>query len=183
MLASRLKAATIGFGTTVAPLAVIAAIQFAIVPQIGGADESLGSGERAEYIANLRREWFIFHAVAATLVGIYWLLTAVLGRGQLLRFRVANVSLALFVLLIIASTPFFALIPWPDNLRGLCPFLGISEEYWNPYAFDDRSSCGLFVDRVHGIMLLALIGLPIPLLVTSLIVRIVGSRRAISPDE
>jgi hypothetical protein len=178
-LAGRLKAATVGFGITVAPLAFIAMAHFAFVPQIVGAREgSVSSGEHAARISELRMAWFAFHALAVTLVAIYWLLTAVLGRGQLLRFRAANVTLGLFVLVIMAAAPFYAFVPWPDDLKGICPFLDISDEYTNPYALDAQSSCDSFVYAARTITVLGLIGLPVPLLIASVIVRIVSSRRA-----
>lgn len=177
-LADRLKVATVGFGITVAPLAFIAMAQFAVIPRIVGARESSASSEHAATISELRMEWLSFHAFAVTLVAIYWLLTAVFGRGQLLRFRAANVTLGLFVLVIMAAAPFYAFIPWPDDLKGICPFFGISDEYTNPYAIHAQSSCDSFVSAAHMITLLGLIGLPVPLLVASVIVRIVSSRRA-----
>jgi hypothetical protein len=186
-LASRLKAATLGFGITVAPLAIVALVQFALMPQIVGSYERLTPSEQAEAISFLRRDWLIVHAVAAALFAIYWLLTALFGKGQLLRLRAANKTLALSLLALFALSPFAAFFPRPDDLKGalggVCPFLGISDEYTNPYAFDAQTNCDAFFHGAHTITGLGLMGLSVVLLVVSVIVRIVSSRLARSADE
>lgn len=101
-LANRLKAATVGFCTTIAPLGIIAVAQLTFMPQIVGTFEGLDSNGQVSTVSYLRGEWFTFHAAVAILVAIYWLLTAIFGRGQLLRLRAANVTLALFVFAIMA---------------------------------------------------------------------------------
>jgi len=186
-LANRLKAATVGFGITVAPLAIVALVQFALMPQIVGSYEGLTHSEQAEAISATRRDWLIVHAIAATLFAIYWLLTAVFGKGQLLRLRAANKTLALSVLAFLALSPYYAFFPRPDDLKGVlmgvCPVIGISDEHTNPYACDPQTNCDLFFGAAHTIIIFGLMGLSVVLLVASVIVRIVSSRCASWADE
>jgi hypothetical protein len=181
-LANRFKAAAMGFGITVAPLCIIAVAQLTFMPQIVGAFEGLDSNEHALAVSVLRRDWLTLHAAAATLVAIYWLLTAVLGRGELLRLKAANVTLSLFVFAVMALTLYGSFGQWPDALQGVCPFLGISDTDTPPYGMDTPSSCGAFVYAAHQIIALGILGLPM-LLATSVTVRIVSSRRARSANE
>jgi hypothetical protein len=180
--ANRLKAAAIGFGITIAPVGVLAAAQFAFLPQMAGAIEGLDSNEQAWAVSVLRRDWLAFHAAAAALVAIYWLLTAALGRGQLLQLRAANVTLALFVFALVTLAAYGSFIQWPGQIKGVCPFLGISDTD-APFGFDAQSSCDTFSYAAHPIIVLALLGLSVVLLAASVILRIVSSRRARPADS
>jgi hypothetical protein len=151
------------------------------MPQIVGTFEGLDSNGQALAVSSLRRDWLTLHAAAAILVAIYWLLTAVLGRGELLRLRAANITLALFVFAVIVLTLYGSLGQWGDVLKGVCPFLGISDTDAPPYGFDTPSSCGAFVYAAHQNIVFGVLGLPM-LLATSGIVRIVSSRRARSAN-
>lgn len=177
-LAKRLEAATMGFGITLAPLCIIAASQLAFLPQIIGIVEGADGNEQALLMSSLRKDWLILHISAAIMVAIYWLLTAMLGKGQFLRLRVANIILAFFVFAIMALTLYGSFIQWPAKLKGLCPFLDIPDTHTQIYAFDGQSRCDMFVQRTHMMMIFGLLGLSTLLLVTSLMVRIISSRRA-----
>ena len=172
---SRLKAVAVGFGVTVAPLGMIAVTQFAFMPQIVGTFEGLDRNAQALAVSSLRRDWLTFHAVAAILVASYWLLSTALGRGELLRLRAANISLASFVFAYVVITLYSCFSPWGEVFTRLCPYLGISDTN-SPFGFDTLSSCGAFAYAAHRIIVLGTLGLPL-LLATSLIVRIVSSRR------
>jgi hypothetical protein len=176
-LGNRFKAATVGFGITVAPLGIVAVAQFVLAPQIIGTIEGVDNNELALVVSSWRRGWLPLHAIAATLIAVYWLLTAVIGRGQLLQSRAANVTLALFVFVVIAFVLYGSFVQMPEDLTGVCPILGISDTDAPPYGLDTPSSCGAFAHAAHTIMLLAMLGLMLLLLAASVIVRIASSRR------
>ena len=176
--ASRPKAAAFGFAVTVAPIAAVAAAQFALIPHIIGAIEGLDSGEQIRAVSILRRDWLTFHAAAGALVALYWVLAAAFAKRQLLRSRAANVTLALFVFSLVAFAVYGSSIQWPDELKGLCPLLNIPDTYPNPFGFDAQSSCDVFVQRIHMIIILGLLGFAVALLLASAVLRIVSSRRA-----
>ena len=176
-LSNRLKAATLGFGITVAPLAIVATAHLTFMPQIVAAMEGLDSSDRALAVSSLRRDWATMHSIVAMMFAIYWVIAAVCGRGQILRLNVANILLAFCVVAYLAITLYYILVPWPDGLRILCPLLGISDTDALPFAYDAQSSCGAFAYAAHQLILLGLLGLVVPL-ITSLVVRIVSSRCA-----
>jgi hypothetical protein len=185
--ASRLKAASKGFGITVAPLAIVALVQFALMPQIVGSRENLANYDQAETISYARWQWLITHAVAAALFAIYWLLAAVFGKGELLRLRAANKTLILSLLAYLFQSPFYAFFPWPHDLHsvfgGVCSVIGLSDELANPYAMDELTDCGAFFAIVHTLATMGLVALSLVLLVVSVIVRIVSSRLESWADE
>lgn len=176
---NRLKAAALGFGITVAPGVIVAVAQFIFLPQIVATMEGLDTNDRALAVSSLRTDWLVVHIIAAAIFGIYWLLTAVLGRGQILRLRAANVTLALCVVAYLTITLYYIFVPWPDGLKIVCPFLGISDTDAPRFGFDAPSSCGAFVYTAHQMIALGLLGLIVPFTI-SLIIRIVSSRRATS---
>ncbi len=176
---NRLKAATLGFGITVAPLAIVAVAQLIFMPKIVAAMGGLDGNERALAVSSLRGDWLAVHGIVAAIFAIYWLLTAVLGRGQFLKLRAANVTLALCVVAYLTITLYYIFVQWPDGLKIVCPFLGISDTDAPSFGFDTTSSCGAFVYAAHQIIVLGLLGLVVPFTI-SLIVRIVSSRRATS---
>lgn len=175
-LINRLKAATLGFGITVAPLAIVAIAHLTFMPQIVVAIEGLGSSERAPAVASLRSDWFAMHSIVAIIFAIYWMITAVLGREQLLRSRAANRILAFCVVVYLTITLYFIFVQWPDGLRVICPLFGISDTDAPAFAFDALSSCDAFAYAANQMIVLGLLGLIVPLVI-SLIVRIVSSRR------
>lgn len=176
-LSNRLKAATLGFGITVAPLAIVATAHLTFMPQIVAAMEGLDSNDRAMAVSSLRSDWFAMHSVVATTFAIYWVITAVCGREQILRSRAANSILAFCATAYLAITLYFIFVQWPDGLEVVCPLLGISNTDAPPFGFDVPTSCGAFVYAANQMIVLGLVGLIVPLII-SLIVRIVSSRRA-----
>lgn len=184
-LARRLKAATIGFGITVAPLFIIGMVQLTFLPQSVGAIEGLDSRGQAHVVSALRTDSLALHNIAAILVTIYWLLTAFIGGEEILRLRAANASLALFVVVLLILSLYTTFVRWPpvpEELKVLCSILGISDTDRPPFGFDTPSSCGAFIDAGHRLLLLGLLGLSILLLVTSLTIRIASSRRTRSAN-
>lgn len=177
MPTNQLKAATVGFAITVAPLAIVALAQNIVMPQVVAVAQEVVSDDRARIVAWLRSEWLRMHTIVATIIAMYWLLTALFGRGQLLRAKAANLSLALCVFTYLTITIFFSFFQRPDDLRVVCLFLSISDTDAPSFAFDGRSSCGDFIRAAHQLLMLGMLGLVVPLTI-SLIVRIVSSRRA-----
>lgn len=181
-LTNRLKAATLGLGTTVAPLAIVATAHLTFMPQIVAAMEGLDSNDRAQAVSYLRSDWFTMHSIVALIFATYWLITAVFGRKQILRHRAANSILVFCVAAYLTITAYFIFVQWHDGIKIVCPLLGISDTDANPFGFDVTSSCGAFVYAANQMILLGLVGLTVPL-ITSLIVRIASSRRAYQLED
>ena len=133
-LTNRLKAATLGFGITVAPLAIVATAHLTFMPQIVAAIEGLDSNDRAMAVSSLRSEWFVMHIVVAIIFAIYWVITMVCGRGEILRSSAANRVLAFCVFAYVTITLYFIFVQWPDGLDFVCPLLGISDRTHPPLA-------------------------------------------------
>lgn len=176
-LANRIKAATMGFGITVVPLAIFATGQLIFMPKIVAAMEGLGKRDQALVVSSWRSDYSATHSIVMTIFAIYWVMTAVFGREELLKSRAANGILAFCVAAYIRITAYFTFVQWHDGLEILCPLLGISNTDGNPFGFDVKTPCGAFVYAADQTLLLGLVGLILPLIV-SLIVRIVSSRRA-----
>lgn len=176
-LTNRLKAATMGFGITVAPFAIFAIAHLIFMPQIVAAMEGLDSNDQALVVSSWRSEYSAMHSIVAIIFAAYWVITAVFGRGDLLTSRAANSILAFCVAVYLTITAYFIFLQRPDGLEIVCPLLGISNTDGNPFGFDVKTSCGAFVYAANQIILLGLVGLIVPLII-SLIVRIVSSRRA-----
>jgi hypothetical protein len=175
---NRLKEAAVGFAITLAPVCAMAIIQIALLEQIVGRVDEFNGIDQAWAVSKLRKEWLTIHAVAAGAVAVYWLASAGLGRGQLLRRKAANITLTLFILALFSFTVYGSIIEWPADMKSLCPLFGISDAYQYEFACDPKSSCDLFVEGFHIIMLLGLLGLMVVLLVSSAVLRIASSRRA-----
>lgn len=176
-LTNRLKAATLGFGITVAPLAIVATAHLTFMPQIVAAMEGLDSNDRALAVSSLRSDWFVTHSVVAIIFAIYWLIAAAYGRENILISKAANRILAFCFSAYLTITFYFIFVHWRDGLEVVCPLLGISNTDAPPFGFDVPSSCGAFVYAANQMIVLGLVGLIVPLII-SLIVRIVSSRRA-----
>ena len=176
-LSNRLKAATIGFGITVTPVAIVATAHLTFMPQIVAAMEGVDSANRALAVSFLRRDWFTMHSIVATAVALYWVTAGICGKGEILRIKVANVILAFCIAAYLAITFYYIFVQWPDGLRILCPLLGVSDTDAPPFAFDTPSSCGAFAYAANQLILLGLLALIVPFII-GLVVRIVASRRA-----
>lgn len=181
-LSNRLKSAIFGFGITVAPLAIVATAHLAFMPYIVAATEGLDGHDRALTVSRLRREWLAVHGIAAIMFFTYWATTALIGKEQITKSKVANGILAFCVITYFLITLYFIFFRWTEGLRILCPFLGISDTDAPPFVFDAQSSCGAFASAAHLIILLGLPGLVVPLVI-SLVVRIVSSRRAYQQSD
>ncbi|NLR70189.1 hypothetical protein HGI47_04795 [Novosphingobium sp. ERN07] len=176
-LSNRLKSATLGFGITVAPLAIVAAAHLTFMPQIVAAMEGIDNNDQALAVSSLRMEWLATHSIVAAIFVIYWFITALFGRDQILRSRFSNNTLAFCVAAYLIVTLYYIFFRWNDGLKILCPLLGISDTDAPPFACDPQSSCGAFAYAAHQMIFLGLLGLVVPLII-SLAVRIISSHRA-----
>ncbi|WP_109806478.1 hypothetical protein [Sphingosinithalassobacter portus] len=174
-LKNRLKAAALGFGITVAPLAIVAIAQFIFMPQIVAAGEGLDSNDKALALSYQQMLWFTAHTIVAILFAIYWFLVALLGKGQILRCRAANRILNFCVVAYLTIT-LYSILLWTDGEGAVCSFLGISDTDALPYVLDAMSSCDSFFFDITQFLGFGLLGLIVPFII-SLIVRIVSSRR------
>lgn len=175
----RVKAAAIGLGLTLTPLAVMAIAQFVFARQIVMNVSGFNPDIDVWVVSTLRSNLVTSYAVIALIVIAYWLLTAMLGRGQFLETKSANMTLALsgaaftFTILVASFVREPAAI-----LEGACPSLGISPVLGNSdvyqFGFDTPSPCEAFAVATTNLLLL---GLPALLFITSLFQRISLSRR------
>lgn len=175
---TRLKSAIIGFGATIAVISALAGAQFVLVPHTVAVVGRLDPDIDAWAVSLLRRQVVEFHAIVAAVMASYWLLCAVAGSGQLLRSRGANLTLALSGLIFALAMAIASFVPVMEALRGVCPILGISDTFPPPpegkARFDGQTPCETFL---QGAVPSFMLGLPTILLVSSAILRIVGSRR------
>ena len=174
----RLKSAAIGFGVTLATIAVLGGAQFLLAPHtvavVGRMDPEIDTWA----VSQLRWQLAEFHAMVIAMMTIYWLLGTVAGRGQLLRIRSANVTLALSGLVFALAMAVATFVQVPEAFRGACPVLGVSETFpplpEGVFGFDRQTPCETFLRRSVPSLLL---GLPIVLLIASAVLRIFGPRK------
>lgn len=175
----RLKEAAVGFGVTVVPLVVLAAMELAFTPQLVSTFYEFGSDEYNNAIPSWRRDLLIFFSTVAAFVALHWLSAAAFSKKCILHVKWANVTLALFIF-VLALLSLSGAIRWSEQLRSVCPLLGISKEYTS-FGFDMKSPCDLFVYNTQIIGSLALGALTIVFFIASTIIRIAYARRAQQP--
>lgn len=177
--ANRFKRAALGIGITLGPLAALAFAQFLLAPetvaQVGGMDPKVD----AWAVSAVRSSLVQGYSVITIIIMAYWLLTGTLGRGQFLKIRSANVALALSGLTFAFAMAIASTVPMPGRLfKVACPVLGLPDTMpaipRGTFGFDGQTSCEAFA---NGAVPIVLLGLPLILLATSAILRIVVSRR------
>ena len=172
--ASRFKCGVTGFGITLAPIVVLAGAQFLLAPQIVASVGGLDPKIHTWAVPFFRSELAVFYAFVASIICGYWVLTSTLGRGNFLRIRSANFALVVAGLTFAFATVVATAVPMPARLfKGACPVLGLSDTQ-PTFGFDGQSDCEAFA---NGAVPIVLLGLPLVLLVTSAILRVVVSRR------
>lgn len=172
--ANRFKSAALGLGVTLAPVAALACVQFLLASQtvlsVRGVDPMIETWAVSSFRSALAKAY----SVVTALIIAYWLFVAMLSRGQFLKVRSANIAFALSgitfgIAMVIASA-----IPTPEKLfKGACPVLSLPDVH-TTFGFDGQSSCEAFSNVAVPI---ALLGMPLILLATSAILRVVVSRR------
>jgi hypothetical protein len=175
---NRLKGVAIGSGVTVAPVLVLAGVQLLLASSTVrkfGYDPTIDGLFVSEFQAALVR----FHAWIVAIVFAYWLLTGTLGGGQFLKIKSANVALALsgltftFAMAIISVFP-----PAPTTFKVVCPALGLPDSMpplpEGHFSFDGQTPCEAFANVAAPSVMF---GMPLALLLTSAILRVVVSRR------
>ena len=167
----RVKGAAFGFGITMAPIVVIACMQFLFVPYTV-ALVSTDPEHVAWAVPSLPAILVNIHAVVALIIAAHWLFVAIVGGGQFLRIRSANIVLALsglhFALFMVEWSG--AGMPSYELLKGLCPGLDLSNGVANVGWHVPRCRAR---DILGNVLLLG----PIILLIASAILRIIVSRR------
>ena len=177
----RFRDAAFGLGITLVPIAALACVQLLLVPYTAVSVFMADPEIEARVMSSFRGELLRGYAVIALIIAAHWLLTAALGRGQILRIRSANIVLALSVLSFAFTALIVSTVARPAGLfKGACPLLGLSDEAppfsegQTDFAFDGQTPCEAFGTGAAPIVLL---GLPLILLATSAILRIAVSRR------
>ena len=173
----RLKSAAIGFGVTLATIAALASAQFLLAPHTVAVVGRIDPVIDAWAVSQLRWQLGKFYAMVTAMLAIYWILVTVAARGQLLRIRSANVTLALSGLVFALAMAVATFVQVPEAFKGACPVLGVSDTYpplpEGVFGFDRQTPCETFLRLAVPSLLL---GLPIILLVASAVLRIFGSR-------
>lgn len=174
----RLKSAAIGFGVTLATIAILAGAQFLLAPHTVAVVGRMDPEIDAWAVSQLRWQLTEFYTTVIAMMTIYWLLGTLAGRGQLLRVRSANVTLALSGAIFALAMAVATFIQVPEAFKGACPVLGISDTF-SPlpegvFGFDRQTPCEISLRRAVPSLLF---GLPIILLIASAFLRIFGSRK------
>ncbi|GGD58214.1 hypothetical protein GCM10010990_04440 [Croceicoccus mobilis] len=173
----RLKSAAIGFGVTLATIAALAGVQFLLAPHtvtvVGQMDPEIDTWA----VAQLRWQLGEFYALVIAMLAIYWLLVTAAGRGQLLRIRSANVTLAFSGLIFALAMAVATFVQVPEAFKAACPVLGVSDTFpplpEGVFRFDGQTPCETFLRRAVPS---CLFGLPTIMLIASAVLRIFGSR-------
>lgn len=168
----RLSNALLGLCLTIAPLAAMACAQAMFAREILIVMGWVEARDGVRAIPMFRSMIMVFYVVTVIPIVAYWLLTGLLSRGEFLRVRTANITLALAISIFVFAMVVGSAVRAPARLlEGACPFLGISSTY--PLGFDTQSPCEVFTTQ--GSALLAY-GLPLVLLIISALQRILSSR-------
>lgn len=172
-IVDRLRQTSLGPAVTLFPALLLAALHFSFAPQIVARGSEMTLEEKAGFASLYRSSLLETFAYPLSLIALYWLLTAIFAKGDLLRVRPANITLGLAIISIsiVGILPFF-LSPEPPALAKVCSVLGISQTDWPP-GFDTQSSC----DRFSGMTIATMwVILPAFLLTISAGFRIFFSR-------
>jgi type IV secretory pathway TrbD component len=168
---NRFRQATIGFAVTLAPLSLLAGLQFLFAPRILMVAWEIDPTIEHWAVSSFRNNLIESYAYPVSLVIFYWLLAATIGKGAFLWIRSANLTLALSILSFALAVALASVAPPPFN--AVCSFLGISQTDWPP-GFDTQSSCERY--SWMAAMSLAVV-LPALLIAISAALRIFVSRR------
>ena len=172
----RFKGAALGLGITLVPIAALACVQFLLAPYTVAAVGMMDPKIDTWAVSQVRGSLAAGYSVIVLIIAAYWLLTATVGGRQFLQIKSANVALALSGLTFATAMVIASTIPM-RLFKGACPVLGLTDEHPIPEGaiavFDGQSSCEAFLSEALWIVLL---GLPLILLTTSAILRIVVSR-------
>ena len=177
----RFKGAAFGMAITLVPIAALACAQFLLAPYTVAVVGRMDPNIDAWAVSSIRNMLARDYPVVALIIAAYWLLVATLGKGQILRIKSANIALALSGLTFALAMVIGSTVPIPARLwlfKAVCPVLGLSDELPTveppEFGFDGQSPCEAFAE---GAVPIVLLGLPLILLTTSAILRIIVSRR------
>ncbi len=176
---ARFKCAFLGMWITLAPVATLACAQLLLAPHTVAAVFKLDPKIDAWAVSALRSSLVEAYSIIATILIVCWLLTATLSRGQFLKIKSANVALVLAGVTFAFEMAIVSMVQTPARLlKAACPFFGLPDTMPalppGMFRFDGQTPCEAFA---IGAVPKLLPGLPLTLLTTSVILRIVVSRR------
>lgn len=175
MTIDRLGQTAFGLAITLLPLLVLAGAHWVIVPEIVARVPAMTPEETSWAVSFGRSILPQAYAFPVTMIVLYWLMIAAFGKGDVLRFKAANVTLTLSIISI-SLMALLDMVLTPDfpPLAKICSLLGIPQTDWPP-GFDTQSSC----DRFSYIAIPTMwVFLPALLLTASAGLRIFSSRRS-----
>lgn len=179
--AVRFQSVVLGTGITLGPVAALAVGQFLLAPLIVTAFAAADPKDHVWVVSTFRRQLGEFYFIVASAVVACWLITAALGRGQLLKIRSANVALALSGFAFASSMAIASSVPTQSLFKVACPSLGLTDTLptlpLGIFQFDGETACEAFAAKAERIMHFVLQSLALTLLATSAILRIFVSRR------
>ncbi|MBB3033135.1 hypothetical protein [Alteriqipengyuania lutimaris] len=167
----RLRQAIIGCSVTLLPLLLVAGLHLSFLPKILVATYGLDREQARWAVSEFWHEYAASHAFPLSLVILHWVLSAAMGRGDLLKVRSANLTLALSIISFAFAVLLASVAPPPFN--EVCAILGISQTDW-PFGFDTQSSCERYSLLAAGSLAVVL---PPVLIAVSAVLRILISRR------
>ena len=177
VLADRMRLAAIGTGISLLPIAVMAFAHFRYVSQMV---RNIGFDPRKDelIVKQIKSDLALFYLVIAGILTAYWLCTAWLGRGDILRIRSANFCLAACVLDLAVWMTYLSLLSDRNHsFKNICSRFGIADEY-PEFGFDGQSQCDVFLTNTIPIALFVSV---IIVFFLSAVLRIMFSRRVERP--
>lgn len=177
MVKQRFIDAAKGFGITLSAFLLVALMQMAFAAdfvQSNGMIEEIG--DRVSAIRLFRKAGVFFLFISMIPLLIYWLACSLFCRSPFLDVRGANSLIVMvfaihFAHMVAISLLSPGIVP---ELKVICEPLNVSDSD-APWGFDTLSSCDIFAQRVYGHLFFSF---PVAVLVISLAVRIVISRRS-----
>ncbi|HTU13465.1 MAG TPA: hypothetical protein VMG08_21425 [Allosphingosinicella sp.] len=166
------KDAAFGLGVTLLPIFVLACVQYLSAPYTMTVVYMNDPQTEAWAVQSWRHILVIQYAVIALLIAACWLPVAKLGGARFLRIGSANIFLALAILIYAYGQMEVTFLGSESPFRGLCPLAGLPAE---PRGYGiHMTRCDKFVGDVSFFLFF---GVPLLLLATSFVLRIILSRR------
>lgn len=170
-----LIAAAYGFGLTMMPVLILAAIQLLFAESIIGsvADPSLQFDDWV--VRSFRVNIVVAHFKIILILASCWLIILLFSTGPFLSKNRANATLVSSGVCFAAAIAAASVIRSPDRVLEIaCPYLGIQSSTVG-FQFDGATDCEAFAQAALPVLFL---GPPTLLLLVSAVQRILASRRA-----
>jgi hypothetical protein len=179
--ALRFQSVVLGTGITLGPVAALALGQFLLAPFIMTTFAGTDPKDHVWAVSTFRRQLGEFYFIVGSAIVACWLITAALGRGELLKIRRANIALALAGFAFASSMAIASFVPTQSLFKIACPPFGLADimpaSPPGTFGFDLETPCQAFAAGAERILHIVLQCLALALLATSAILRIVVSRR------